>query len=171
MSQRAPARCRTSMPRVLPLALIALAACGAPAGSDAGVDGGFDAGAAVTCIPSRLSCEWPGRWHVAAALAEGFDAGGFSPCLPLPPLDWTFSLSPDDGALCTEATVAWADDAGCALDFRAAFTSTNPSEQYRHAVVLALDAADGGVSGGGTYELTGGSHCTVPLTASGARVP
>lgn len=155
------------MQRVLPLTFVVFAACGAPAVSDAGAD----AGVSVTCIPSRLSCEWPGRWHVAASLAADFDAGGFSPCLPLPALDWTWSLSPDDGALCTEATVAWADDAGCTLSFRAAFTSANSSEQYWHTVALALDTADGGVTGAGTYELTGGSNCTVPLTASGARAP
>lgn len=165
--------CLNHMRFALPFLLL-LAACGASpgadAGADAGVDGGADAGASW-CLDARAACEWPGRWSVSASLARDYDAGGFSPCLPLPPLDWTLALDADGGAWCSASQVTWAAGAGCALRFEASFSSSNPSETYRHAIALTLDAADGGLSGAGTYTLTGGSNCVVPLDATGARLP
>lgn len=172
MSLRVMTGCRMRM-RLTAALVFLFAACGvSPPGVDGGSDAGLDAGPApASCVDARPWCDWAGRWQVAAQLAADFDAGGFTPCLPLPALGWTFSLDRDGGAWCSDATLAWVDDAGCTLGFRAGFSSSNPSEQYWHAIALALEPADGGVTGRGTYELTGGSNCTVPLEAAGARVP
>lgn len=151
--------------------LLLLAACGGPAVVDGGVDAGGSDGGTLSCLDARGACEWPGRWSASAALAADYDAGGFSPCLPLPTLEWTLALDVDGGVWCSASRVAWAGDGGCTLRFEASFSSSNPSATYRHAIALALDAADGGLSGAGTYTLTGGSNCTVPLDATGARRP
>lgn len=158
--------------RLATLALVLLA-CGRTdqgpdGGLDAGaaVDAGVDAGAAQVCLAPRPSCGWPGTWDVTASLAPAFDAGGFSPCLPLPALAWVLAV---DDTWCSTSDVAWAQDGGCAVHFSASFTTSNPSETYRHSTRVLLDLVDGGVAGTGTYELTGGSNCTVPVTAAGAR--
>lgn len=142
-----------------------LAACGAPASA---TDAGTDAGT-LHCNEPR-ACDLIGTWNVAVSL--GRDAGGpFSPCLPLPQLDRTFSLRTEGGAWCSTFPVSWAGDAGCALALDYAFTSTNPSETYRHEIHLELSPADGGLAGQGTYRLTSGSNCTEPLTATAGRSP
>jgi hypothetical protein len=147
-----------------------LACSGAPGPSD-GADGGADAGP-TSCLDARPACAWPGRWTVRAHLAPDFDAGGFSPCLPLPTLAWTVAVDDARGtSWCSDAQLSWAADAGCALRFEDAFTSSNPSETYRHATALVLELDDGGVRGDGTYTLTGGSNCVVPVMASGAPAP
>lgn len=167
------------MRRALLLSLWLLSACGrnAPFPDDAGADAGTtgDAGTTVDagwrCLEARVSCAWPGRWNVLASLAPGFDAGVFSPCLPLPPLEWELSIAADAGAWCSTSQLAWAGDAGCGLAFHDGFTSTNPSETYNHSIDLVLSRADAGVTGDGTYTLRGGSNCEVPLVASGGPAP
>ncbi|MEW5742332.1 MAG: hypothetical protein AB1938_25670 [Myxococcota bacterium] len=169
------------MKRALLLLLCLFAGCGRDAPvDDAGVDAGLDAGhttdastdAGWRCIAARASCDWPGRWNVVATLAPSFDAGGFSPCLPLPPLEWEVALLADGGASwCSTSQVSWADDAGCRLFFHDGFTTTNPSETYNHSIDLALSRTDGGVTGDGAYTLRGGSNCAVPLIASGGPAP
>jgi len=158
--------------RTLTLLLAGLVVgCGGPANStDAGADAGADAGTGH-CIDARASCAWPDHWALSAQPASTFDAGGFSPCLPLPSPTWDVVISAEGAAYCSDARLAWASDAGCALLLEDSFTSSNPSETYRHAYALTLELSDAGARGDGSYTLTGGSNCVVPLDASGQRVP
>ena len=68
--------------------------------------------------------------------------------------------------------LTWASDAGCQLALDYSFSTTNPSETYTHAVHLTLNPVDaGGLVGTGTYTLSGGSNCVVPLDAIGTPWP
>jgi len=150
----------------------------ADAGADAGLDGGSDGGAPdggdggwqLHAFPSR-NCDVLGRWAIDAGLQAGFDAGMGSPCLPLPPLGTEFLVTQELGMLYAPLNVSFAEDAGCRLAVSWAFDTSNASENYHHAVQLELDPVDAGLEGGGTYTLSGGSNCQVPLEAVGTLVP
>jgi len=145
---------------------------GMDAGAGAGTDGGTDGGLDLHGFDGRGCFGVIGKWSIDAGLQAGYDAGGFSPCIPLPALGYDFTISQELGVFYAPLAVGFAGDAGCGLTVDWSFTTTNPSETYTHAIHLELDATDAGLlEGGGTYTLSGGSNCQVPLDAVGTPVP
>jgi len=144
---------------------------GGGAGGGAGGGGGSDGGA---CAPSTGASTWPqrtecdllGPWTISMVSDPAWDAGGFSPCLPLPALGRSMSIGQELGTFTTSPDffVHWMEDAGCSLQLDYSFSSSNPSETYCHAVSLQLNLVDvGELFGNGTYQLSGGSNCTGPV--------
>lgn len=166
------------------------AGAGAPptadAGADAGADGGpgLDGGVADSGVDAGVSdthqidprgcfdATWgsPVTWDIDAGIRAGWDAGGVTACLPLPPLGLTVTVFPtQEGGWLVLNAVSWAQDAGCRLFVDSVFVTSSGSETFTHTLHLSLDPTDAGLLGGGSYSVQGASTCEVPLDAVGTR--